>query len=137
VCRSKKVYEALLFKNGKTTSWHKEARIIYHADHAIKSHPLLQFAHDTFGFPIGDLHYEDKSGCFVNELTKTRRVMRPCDWNQRVWRTRGLTFDEEGNLILKVKVSKKSTTTATKPVRESDGDSDEEDEDKSGSDEEE
>ena len=62
VCRSKQVYEALLFKNGKTTSWHKEAKIIYHADHAIKSRPLLQFAHDTFGFPIGDLHYEDKSG---------------------------------------------------------------------------
>ena len=100
ICRSNHVYEAMLLKNGRTTSWHREAKAIYDTDHVSNSRALLKFAHETFGFPIGDLHYQDKSGCFVNEVLKTHRGMKPYDWNRRYWNTQGRKFDDDGNLIV-------------------------------------
>ena len=106
VCRSKHVYEAMLLKNGRTTAWHREAKVIYDPDHVFNSRALLKFAQDTFRFPVGDLLYSDKSGCFTNEVLKTHRGMKAGDWNRRYWHSLGRKFDEDGNVIVEGTSSK-------------------------------
>jgi len=100
ICRSKQVYEAMLLKNGRTTAWHSAVKVFYHADSALNSRALIKFAAETYEFPIGELLYRDDSGCFVNEVLKTHRGMRPSDWNRRFWNTRKGKFDVAGNLIV-------------------------------------
>jgi hypothetical protein len=117
IVRSKKVHEALLFKTtGTTGAWHRKAEIFYHADKTVGSMELMEFAHKTFGFPIGERYEKDKTNFYVNEMVRTHRGMRAVDWNRRIWYTRGARFDENGDIVQREKKAAAKPQKAIVPL---------------------